>query len=105
MRDVVLRERSHTGESLETAPVHVSVQGEGWNDSIVVDWASGSPADHMMRDQLRSKWHECASQAGFSTDDTEILGLLDAPLDMRATDLLLPLRRVLLNAILRGQHD
>jgi 2-methylcitrate dehydratase PrpD len=99
MRNVVVRERSQTGESLDSAPVHVTVRGEGWSDSIVVDWAPGSPADPMTRDQLRSKWHECASHAGLSTDDSSIFGLLDAPLDTRVADLLLPLRKLLLTAI------
>jgi 2-methylcitrate dehydratase PrpD len=97
MQRVVLRERSTAGESLDTAPVHVTVRGEGWTDRITVDWAPGSAADPMTREQLELKWRDCARHGGL--DATPPAALLDAPLDAPAAALLLPLRRALLAAI------
>lgn len=99
MLRTTLTERSTEGESLESAPVHVTLRGEGWTDTITVDWAPGSPADPMTREQQRGKWHDCASHAGMDSDDAQVLRLLDAPLQTPASDLLRPLRQSLLAAI------
>lgn len=97
MQRVVLRERGTAGESLDTAPVNVTVRGDGWSDRITVDWAPGSPADPMTREQMEQKWRDCARHGGLDT--TPPAALLDAPLDTPAAALLLPLRRALLAAI------
>ena len=94
-----LTERATQGESLETAPVQVTLRGQGWTDRITVDWAPGSAADPMTRDQLRGKWFDCASHGGINTDDAQALHLLDVPLQTPAFDLLHPLRQTLLDAI------
>jgi hypothetical protein len=67
-------------------------------DTITVDWAPGSASDPMTRDQLRSKWLDCASHGGMETDDAQVLRLLDAPLPTPASDLLRPLSQALLCA-------
>lgn len=99
MQRTTLTERTSAGESLETAPVHVTVHGDGWSDTIAVDWAPGSPADPMTREQLRLKWRDCARQGGLPADDAQVLALLDAPAATPASDLLRPLRETLLTAI------
>jgi 2-methylcitrate dehydratase PrpD len=99
MRRTSLIERGTDGEALESAPVHLTLRGEGWIDTITVDWAPGSAADPMTRDQQRSKWRDCASQGGMDADDAQALRLLDAPLHTPASDLLRPLRQSLLAAI------
>ena len=99
MTRTTLAERSTEGESLETAPVHVTLHGDGWTDTIAVDWAPGSPADPMTREQLRGKWRDCASHGGMGADDALALRLLDEPLQTPASDLLRPLRHTLLTAI------
>lgn len=99
MKRTTLTERTTAGESLESAPVHVTLRGEGWSDTITVDWAPGSPADPMTREQLRGKWRDCAVHAGMDRDDAHVLRLLDAPLRTPASDLLRPLRQSLLAAI------
>jgi 2-methylcitrate dehydratase PrpD len=99
MQRTILAERGTAGESLESAPVHVTLHGEGWTDTITVDWAPGSPADPMSRDQLRGKWLDCASQGGMNPDEALVLRLLDAPLRTPASDLLRPLRQSLLSAM------
>lgn len=100
-RQVVLRERDLADETLDSAPVHVTVRGAGWTDEIVVDWAPGSLADQITRDQMRGKWRDCATHAGFATDDADALVLLDAPLDTPVTALLRPLLGRLLGAVPR----
>ena len=105
MTRTTLTERTTDGESLESAPVHVTLHGEGWTDSITVDWAPGSAADPMTRDQLRGKWRDCTSYAGIDTDDSRALPLLDARLETPASDVLRPLRQILLNAILNTSHE
>ena len=99
MKRTTLTERTTAGESLETAPVHVTLRGEGWTETITVDWAPGSAADPMTRDQQRGKWRDCASHSGMNPDDAQVLRLLDAPLQTPASDLLRPLRQLLLSAI------
>ena len=99
MRDVSLRERSEAGERLDTAPVHVTVRGDGWSDSINVDWAPGSPADPMTREQLQAKWRDCTARSGLPADAAAVTALLDAPLDTPASALLQPLRTLLLSAM------
>jgi 2-methylcitrate dehydratase PrpD len=99
MERVALRERDVQGETLDTAPVTVSVRGSGWSDSIVVDWAPGSGADPMTRDELRAKWRDCAAYSGFAAGEERALGLLDAPGDVPAAELLGPLRDALLAAV------
>ena len=99
MQRVVLRERDTAGESLESAPVHVAVRGEGWSDRITVDWAPGSPADPMTRPELLQKWRDCASHGGLPPDATAVQALLDAPPDTPAAAVLAPLRRTLLAAV------
>ena len=99
MQRTTLTERSTEGESLESAPVNVALHGEGWSDRITVDWAPGSAADPMTRDQQRGKWTDCTRHGGMALDDTQMLRLLDAPLQTPASDLLRPLRQGLLAAI------
>ena len=106
MQRTTLTERTTDGESLDTAPVQVTLRGEGWSDSITVDWAPGSAADPMTREQQRAKWRDCTSHSGMETDDAVVLGLLDAPLQAPAFELLRPLRQSLLRAIeTTGQRD
>lgn len=99
MQRVALRERAGAGESLDIAPVHVSVRGEGWSDSVQVDWAPGSPADPMTREQMEHKWRDCVGHGGLRVDPTAGAALLDAPLDTAAAALLLPLRQALLASV------
>lgn len=98
MERVRVVERDTAGESLESAPVFVTVHGRGWTDSIVVDWAPGSSADPMTRDELRGKWRDGAAHAGLALGDGIALPLLDAPVDAGATSVLAPLRSALLGA-------
>ena len=71
MQRTTLTGRTSGGESLDTAPVHVTVRAGGWSDTITVDWAPGSPADPMTRGQLRRKWADCARQGGMAADDAQ----------------------------------
>jgi 2-methylcitrate dehydratase PrpD len=103
MRRVALRERGEAGESLDTAPVHVTVGGDGWSDRIAVDWAPGSPSDAMTRDELLQKWRDCAVHGGLATDPARMLALLDAPPATPAAAVLLPLRQGLLAAVPRSK--
>ena len=99
MQHTTLAERATEGERLESAPVRVTLYGEGWTDTITVDWAPGSAADPMTRDQQRAKWLDCATNGGIDSSDAQVLGLLDAPLQTPASDLLRPLRQALLSGI------
>ena len=99
LADVQLRERDDASEKLESAPVNVEVQGEGWSDGIVVDWAPGSLADPMDREELFGKWRDCAAHGGVAGDVALLAALLEAPLNASAASLLAPLRRLLLGAI------
>ncbi|MDB5856402.1 MAG: 2-methylcitrate dehydratase, partial [Ramlibacter sp.] len=99
MQRVTLSERDVAGERLESAPVHVTVRGEGWSDRITVDWAPGSPADPMTRAELLQKWRDCASHGGLNQDAIAIQALLDAPLDTPAAAVLAPLRLTLLAGV------
>jgi 2-methylcitrate dehydratase PrpD len=101
MERVLLRERDQDGETLDTAPVNVTLRGSGWTDSIVVDWAPGSGADPMTRDELRAKWRDCAAYSGFTAGEEGVLGLLDAPGDVPAAELVGPLREAFLASIAR----
>jgi 2-methylcitrate dehydratase PrpD len=98
MERVTVAERNKPGETLDSAPVFVAVHGEGWSDRIEVDWAPGSMADPMTRDQLRGKWRDGAAHAGLPPDDALALPLLDAPLDTPAPAVVGPLRAALLAA-------
>ncbi|MFD0668264.1 MmgE/PrpD family protein [Ramlibacter sp. MAHUQ-53] len=98
MQQVTLRERERAGESLDTAPVTVAVEGAGWSDRITVDWAPGSLADPMTREQMLAKWRDCLAHAGLSADAVPAQALLDAPLDAPAATLLAPVREALLAA-------
>lgn len=100
MNLVTLRERADAAENLQTAPVNVSVSGNGWSDTIVVDWAPGSTADPMTREELQGKWSDCARHGGMHQDDALAVRLLDARLDTDACALLTPLRETMLSAIL-----
>lgn len=99
MQRVTLRERSAAGESLATAPVHVTVYGEGWSDRVTVDWAPGSPADPMTREQMEQKWQDCAGHAALPVDLAFAGALLDAPLEDAAAEVLMTLRDRLLAAV------
>lgn len=99
MQRTTLTERMTEGESLETAPVKVTLHGGGWTDSIMVDWAPGSPADPMTREQLRAKWSDCARHGGMAADDAPVLGILDASLQTPTSDLLAPICNTLMAAI------
>jgi 2-methylcitrate dehydratase PrpD len=102
---VVVREREQAGESLDTAPVHVMVEGEGWSDRITVDWAPGSLANPMTRADLLDKWRDCARHATLADADADAdgpaLALLDAAVDTPASELLEPVRELVLTAIAR----
>ncbi len=99
MRRVHVHERAAAGETLDTAPVRVTVRGDGFSDSITVDWAPGSPADPMTRAQLEQKWRDCVRHGGLADSGLSAAALLDAPLDTPAAGLLLPLRQTLLAAV------
>lgn len=100
MERVTLRERAAAGESLDTAPVHVAVHGEGWSERVTVDWAPGSLADPMTRAQMEHKWRDCANHAKLALPP--LAALLDAPLDTPAADVLRPVRDALLKAVAAG---
>lgn len=101
MAGVTLGEREEAGERLESAPVHVTVSADDWSDTIEVNWAPGSNADPLTREQLLGKWTDCAGRAGVNGKDA-VVRLLDAPLDSAAHDLLGPLRELLLTAVRRA---
>lgn len=105
MRRVRLHERGTPGESLDTAPVRVTVRSQGWSEAITVDWAPGSPADPMTREQLLAKWRDCAAHAGLQDAQSSALALLDAPLATAATRVLEPLHGMLLAAIERPEDE
>lgn len=105
MQRTTLTERTTGGERLESAPVRVTLHGEDWTDTITVDWAPGSAADPMTRDQQRAKWLDCATHAGMDSSDAQALGLLDAPLQTPASDLLRPLRQALLSGIRQASRE
>ncbi|MES2529549.1 MAG: MmgE/PrpD family protein [Pseudomonadota bacterium] len=94
MRRVTLSERSAPSESLDTAPVQVTVRGAGWRDAITVDWAPGSLSDPMSRVQQIQKAQDCVAHGGAMSVE-QILPLLDGPLDMPVSALL-PMREALL---------
>lgn len=99
MKRVALRERSTPGESLDTAPVQIAVHGEGWTQRLTVDWAPGSVADPMTREQMEHKWRDCARHA--KMDLSPATSLLDALLDTPAASVLQPVRSTLLAAVSR----
>ena len=99
MERVTLRERADAGESLESAPVNVTLRGPGWSDSIQVDWAPGSGADPMSREQFLGKWSDCAAHAGMDAGAAPMLRVLDAPLNTPAYEVLMPLHDMLLSAV------
>ncbi|SEK17273.1 MULTISPECIES: MmgE/PrpD family protein [unclassified Variovorax] len=98
MARVVTTEREAAGEKLDTAPVHVRVlHASGDSSAVTVDWAPGSMADPMSRADLLAKWDDCAAHAGHPAGDNRAaLALLDAPAGTRASDVLGPLRALLL---------
>lgn len=99
MRRITLRERDIDGESLDTAPVRVTLRGDGWREDLLVDWAPGSLADPMTRTQMTKKWQDCTEHAGVTQALTSGSALLDAPLDSPVEGLLMPIRTALLAAI------
>lgn len=99
MQRVILRERSASSESLDTAPVQVSVRGADWHDAITVDWAPGSLSDPMSRVQQIGKAEDCLAHGG-SMSIEQILPLLDGPLHMPVSALL-PMREALLQRTLQ----
>ena len=101
MAGVTRRERAEAGERLESAPVHVTVSTENWSDTIEVNWAPGSNADPLTREQLLEKWTDCAGHGRINGKDA-VVRLLDAPLDSAEPDLLGPLRELLLTAVRRA---
>lgn len=101
MKRVTLRERADASEDLQTAPVNVTVRGNGWSDTLAVDWAPGSTADPMQRAELQGKWRDCARHGGMHPDDALALHLLDASLDTEACALLMPLSEIMTRAIRR----
>ena len=52
----------------------------------------------MTRDQLRRKWSDCARYGGIGADDSQMLRLLDAPLQTPASDLLKPICATFMSA-------
>ena len=99
LQSVHLHERPEAGERLDSAPVKVVVQGDGWTDAITVDWAPGSLGDPMSRDELIGKWRDCATHGGIDSIESVVAPLLDAPLQTNASTLLLPLRTLFCDAI------
>ncbi|HPU52499.1 MAG TPA: MmgE/PrpD family protein [Burkholderiaceae bacterium] len=99
MARVHLRERTRDGEPLDSAPIRVSITGTGWSDDLQVDWAPGSAADPMTRDQLLGKWRDCARHGAMARDDAPAVRLLDASPQSAADPLLAPLREALLTGI------
>lgn len=99
MNRVVLRERTEDGERLESAPVHVTVRGPEWTSAMRVDWAPGSIADPMSRDQLLTKWRDCVANGGMALNEAAVVRLLDASLQTGVIALLAPLRKALLAGI------
>lgn len=98
LKRVNLHERTTAGESLDTAPVRVTVMGDGWTETILVDWAPGSIADPMTREDLHQKWQDCAKHGGLTTGDAAMMNLLDTSLDTPAQDILQPLYHSLMAA-------
>jgi 2-methylcitrate dehydratase PrpD len=98
MARVATTEREAAGEKLDTAPVHVRVlHGSGEASAVTVDWAPGSMSDPMSRADLLAKWNDCAAHAGHPAgDNMAALALLDAPAGTPASDVLGPLRALLL---------
>ncbi len=96
MERVHLHERAAAGESLDSAPVRVRIEGAGVSDAITVDWAPGSHADPMTREELLRKWNDCAAHGRVGLEPAQALAVLDAPGDGSAHDVLLPLRHALL---------
>ena len=70
-------------------------QGE---DAVLVDWAPGSLADPLAADDLVAKWVARARYAGVQTDKNPADAWLEGALDSKASQLLRPLRRLLLSA-------
>ncbi len=99
MGRVSLRERTRDGESLDSAPIRVTLTGNGWHDEQQVDWAPGSATDPMTRDQLLGKWRDCARHGAMNQDDAPAIRLLDANPQSAADPLLAPLRESLLAGI------
>lgn len=96
---VGVHERTGADERLDLAPVRVSIRHASGEDSIVVDYAPGSLADPMSIEDLLDKWNDCAVHAGVPSDPAVALRLLDVPAGTSARDVLLPVRRFLLDAI------
>ncbi|MDB5890761.1 MAG: MmgE/PrpD family protein [Polaromonas sp.] len=101
MQRINLRERDMDGESLDTAPVRVTLRGDGWREDILVDWAPGSLADPMTRSQMEQKWQDCVNHGDCGQAIVSGLSLLDAPLDFPAEKLLMPIRDALMASILK----
>ena len=100
MARVHTHKRAPAGETLDTAPVCVRVQHARGEDSVLVDWAPGSPADPMSTSDLLAKWADCARHAGMAdTSAQPAERLLHAAEDTPASDMLLPLRQLLLHRL------
>ncbi|RYF57523.1 MAG: 2-methylcitrate dehydratase, partial [Comamonadaceae bacterium] len=102
---VVLRERADENERLESAPVHVTVSGQGWSDRVTVDVAPGSLGDPMSRDELLGKWRDGAAWGAMTPGDDVAVRLLDESLSVGAAGLLLPLRDGLCAAVERNARQ
>jgi 2-methylcitrate dehydratase PrpD len=96
MTATTVRERTGADERLDTSPVTVRVRAGGHDESVVVDWAPGSPADPMTTADLAAKWSDCAQHAGVDAPLSVAVTLLDAPGASLASDVLGPLRKALL---------
>ena len=104
MRHVHIHERDAAGESLDSAPVKVTIMGEGWTDQILVNWAPGSSADPMTREELRDKWQDCTRHGGLITNDAIAMRLLDEQSDISAQDLWQPLHDAMKAAIVHSAN-
>jgi 2-methylcitrate dehydratase PrpD len=98
MSATTVHERTGADERLDTSPVTVRVRAGEREEAIVVDWAPGSPADPMTTADLAAKWSDCAQHAGIDAPASLPATLLDAPAASLATDVLGPLRKLLLAA-------
>ncbi len=104
MENVALAGRAGD-ENLDTAPVRVTVKGDGAEHSINVDWAPGSLADPFSREELLDKWRDCARHGGLEAAQADVTPLLDAPLDTPAAQVLAGLRARLLDATRLGKKE
>ncbi len=102
MQRVSIVERTLEGEALESAPVNVRIEAGSFSETVCVDWALGSLRDPITRKELLDKWGDCVQRSGLSIDESLAMAVLDATDTTQAESVLGPLRRLLLEAIVRA---